>query len=124
MADQAEYYRSILDNLTGGLVSVDLEGTVAYINPMAGRILRLAGTAKLVGRKCSEVLAGFPSLCAVIEEALKTRKTVHRAEVSVKHGDAPLVIGYSTLQVRNPQGECLGIGLIFQDLTFISRKKS
>jgi len=47
---------------------------------------------------------------------------VHRAEVSVLHGDAPLIIGYSTLQVKNRAGEYLGLGIIFQDLTFVQRK--
>jgi hypothetical protein len=40
------------------------------------------------------------------------------------HGDTEMVIGYSTLQVRNAQGEHLGIGIIFQDLTLVMRQKS
>lgn len=115
----AEYYRSILDNLTGGFLSVDLQGTVVYLNPTAGRILHLSDLKVLVGKPYTGALSGFPALCDVVREALSTHKTVHRAEVSVLHGDKPMVIGYSTLQVRNQHGEYLGIGIIFQDLTFI-----
>ncbi|MBI5623565.1 MAG: PAS domain-containing protein [Elusimicrobia bacterium] len=122
MHTETEYYKSVLDNLTGGFLSVDLQGTVVYLNPMAGRILRLQETKALVGKVYSTALCSFPSLCDVIREALRTHKTVHRAEVSVLHADKPMVIGYSTLQVRNPKGEYLGIGIIFQDLTFVSRR--
>ena len=33
-----------------------------------------------------------------------------------------MILGYSTLQVKNRQGEYLGIGLIFQDLTVVQKK--
>ena len=121
---EAEYYRSSLDNLTGGFLSVDLQGAVVYLNPMAGRILHLADLKVLVGKPYTGALAEFPALCEVVREALRTHKTVHRAEVSVCHGDKPMVIGYSTLQVRNPHGEYLGTGIIFQDLTFIQGSKA
>lgn len=121
MQPTAEYYQSILDNLTGGFLSVNLDGRVVYVNPTAGRILRLADLGALIGRDYGEALSGFPELRAVIRDALETHRTVHRAEVSVLHGDSPLVIGYSTLQVKNRSGEYLGLGIIFQDLTFVKR---
>ena len=122
MHDQAEYYRSILDNLTGGFLSVDLEGSVVYVNPTAGRILHFPDVERLIGREYHQALAGFPALVEVVRDVLATHKTVHRAEVVVLHGDAPLTIGYSTLQVKNRKGDYLGLGLIFQDLTFVARK--
>ena len=122
MTDQSEYYQSVLDNLTGGFLSVNLEGDIVYINPMAGRILRLPEVSSMIGRPFAPALAGWPALCAVIQDALATHKTVHRAEMTVMHADAPLVIGYSTLQVKNRKAEYLGIGIIFQDLTFAVRK--
>jgi nitrogen fixation/metabolism regulation signal transduction histidine kinase len=123
MYTTAEYYQSILDNLTGGFLSVSLEGAVVYINPTAGKILHLPDIAALIGKEYTAALGGFPALCEVVRDALATHKTVHRAEVSVLHGDAPLIIGYSTLQVKNRSGEYLGLGIIFQDLTFVQRKK-
>ena len=122
MSDDSEYYQSVLDNLTGGFLSVNLQGIVVYINPMAGRILRLPDIAPLLGKPFVAALASWPSLCAVIEDALETHKTVHRAEMTVMHAATPLVIGYSTLQVKNRKAEYLGIGIIFQDLTFAVRK--
>ncbi|MDP3541744.1 MAG: PAS domain-containing protein [Elusimicrobiota bacterium] len=122
MYTTAEYYQSILDNLTGGFLSVSLDGAVVYVNPTAGRILHLKDLAALIGKDYAAALGAFPALCAVVRDALATHQTVHRAEVSVLHGDAPLIIGYSTLQVKNRAGEYLGLGIIFQDLTFVKKK--
>ncbi|MCR4295171.1 MAG: PAS domain-containing protein [Elusimicrobia bacterium] len=122
MYTTAEYYQSILDNLTGGFLSVSLDGAVVYVNPTAGKILHLKDLPALIGKDYGAALGAFPALCEVVRGALATHQTVHRAEVSVLHGDAPLIIGYSTLQVKNRAGEYLGLGIIFQDLTFVQRK--
>lgn len=122
MRDQAEYYQSILDNLTGGFLSVDLSGTVVYVNPTAGRILHFKDVGALIGQEYHRAFEKFPEIVKVVGDALKTHETVHRAEVTILHGDAPLVIGYSTLQVKNKSGDYLGLGMIFQDLTFVKRK--
>lgn len=122
MSDPSEYYQAILDNLTGGFLSVDLSGTVVYVNPTAGRILHFADVSALIGREYRQAFEKFPEIVKVVGDVLKTHETVHRAEVSIMHGDAPLVIGYSTLQVKNKRGDYLGLGMIFQDLTFVKKK--
>ena len=120
--DEAEYYRSILDNLSGGFISVDLEGNVVYGNQTAGRILHIPMGA-ILGKPYEQALAPYPALCAVLRGVLATRTIVHRAEVSAMHGDTEMIIGYSTLLVRNGKGDDLGIGMIFQDLTLVLRRK-
>jgi PAS domain-containing protein len=120
--DEAEYYRSILDNLSGGFISVDLAGSVVYGNQTAGRILHIPMGAVL-GKPYAEALAPYPALCEVLKAALDTHKIVHRGEISAKHGDAEMIIGYSTLQVRNSGGDYLGVGVTFQDLTMVLRQK-
>ncbi len=117
MRDEADYFRAVLDNLTGGFLSVDLEGRLVYANGMAGRILRGPVFDKLVGQPYTKALEAFPDLCRVIADALEHHRTVHRAEFSIQHADTPLTIGYSSLQVKNRAGEYLGVGIIFQDLT-------
>ena len=122
MEDEADYYRGVLDNLGGGLISVNLAGDVVYGNPTAGRILHIPMGAVL-GKPYHQALAPYPALCGVIRAALETHAAVQRAEVSVMHGDAEMVIGYSTLQVRNRRDEYLGVGIIFQDLTLVLRRQ-
>lgn len=122
MQDEADYYRSVLDNLTGGFLSVDRSGLVVYGNPTAGRILHIPMGA-IAGKPYREALEPYPALCDVIAAALESHQVVHRAEISVLHRDAEMIIGYSTLLVRNRQGEDLGVGIIFQDLTLVLRRK-
>jgi nitrogen fixation/metabolism regulation signal transduction histidine kinase len=117
MRDEADYFRAVLDNLTGGFLSVDLGGKLVYANGMAARILHLPFLETLMGKPYGEALSAFPDLCRVIADALEKQRTVHRAEFSIDHADTPMIIGYSSLQVKSRAGEHLGVGLIFQDLT-------
>ena len=120
--DVQQYYQCILDNLTGGLISVDLEGTVVYTNPMAGKILHLPAEASLRDLHYESAFEDFPALRNVIREALGTGKCVRRAEISVMHANTPLIIGYSTMPVKSHDGKQLGVTVIFQDISFVGKK--
>jgi nitrogen fixation/metabolism regulation signal transduction histidine kinase len=119
----AEYFQSILDNLTGGMISIDTDEKVVYINPMAGKILRISEPQKLLGLKYDMAFEGFPALKEVIQETLETGKLVRRAEITIMHASVPLIIGYSTLQVKDSKGDMLGVAVTFQDITFVSATK-
>jgi len=117
-----EYYQCILDNLTGGLVSVDLKGKVVYLNPMAGKILHMDPENCCRDIQYDVAFEPFPALKGVIKETLETAKCVRRAEISIMHANTPLIIGYSTMLVKNHEGTELGITVIFQDISFVGKK--
>ncbi len=117
-----EYYQCILDNLTGGLISVDLKGRVVYVKPMAGKILRMPPESCRQDVSYLEMFDGFPALLGVIRETLETGKCVRRAEISIMHANTPLIIGYSTMLVKNAEGRELGVTVIFQDISFTTKK--
>ena len=117
-----EYYQCILDNLTGGLISVDLKGKVVYLNPMAGKILRMDSEACCRDMQYDDIFSDFPALRGVIKETIETGKCVRRAEISIMHANTPLIIGYSTMLVKNHEGVELGVTVIFQDISFVSQK--
>jgi len=110
------------DNLTGGLISVDLKGKIVYLNPMAGKILRMDFDTCCRDMQYEEIFSGFPALKSVIKETIETGKCVRRAEISIMHANTPLIIGYSTMLVKNPAGTELGVTVIFQDISFVEKK--
>ncbi|MDE1976764.1 MAG: PAS domain-containing protein [Elusimicrobia bacterium] len=118
-----DYYRSVLDSLSGGFMGIDAQGRVAYGNATAGRILHVPIGA-ILGKPYLRALEPYPALCDIVKEALETGRIVRRGEVSVMHCDARMTIGYSTLQVRGPGGENLGVGIIFQDLSMVLARKA
>ena len=117
-----EYYQCILDNLTGGLISVDMKGQVVYVNPMAGKILHMPGEACCSEKSYEDMFGDFPALRGVIKETLDTGKCVRRSEISILHANTPLIIGYSTMLVKNHEGVELGVTVLFQDISFVSKK--
>ncbi len=123
LKNATEYFQCILDNLTGGLISVDLSGTVVYLNPTAGKILRWDEAHKCLDCNYEKAFGSFPALKAVIKETLETGKTVRRAEISIMHANVPLIIGYSTMRVLNREGAQLGVTVIFQDISFVGGGK-
>ena len=118
-----EFYEAILNNLTGGLVSLDMKGNIVYINPMAYKILHIEASNNLLNTPYGKSFEDFEALSKVIKETLKTSKTVRRAEISIMHANVPLIIGYSTLMIKNAKGTDLGIAVIFQDISFVSTAK-
>ncbi len=123
LKNTVEYYQCILDNLTGGLISVDMTGKVVYINPMAGKILHWDGIHECLDSGYETAFKDSPALRTVIHEAIETGKTVRRAEISIMHANVPLIIGYSTMHVKNPEGKDLGVTVIFQDISFVGGNK-
>lgn len=117
-----EYYQCILDNLTGGLVSVDLKGRVIYLNPMAGKILHMDADTCCREMLYERAFESFPALKSVIKETIESGKCVRRAEISIMHANTPLIIGYSTMLVKNHEGTELGVTVIFQDISFVNKK--
>jgi len=117
-----EYYQCILDNLTGGLISVDMKGKVVYVNPMAGKILHMEPESCCHDKSYSEMFDAFPALKEVIRETIESKKCVRRAEISILHANTPLIIGYSTMLVKHTEGAELGVTVVFQDISFVARK--
>jgi len=118
MVKEEIFYKAILDNLTGGLISIDTEGIVVYINHMAGQILRLK-EKDCLNKNYKISFSNFPELLTIIERIIKTGKTARRQEMKILHADMPLKIGYSTMLVKDSD-RVLGYSIIFQDISFAS----
>lgn len=116
MVKQELFYKAILDNLTGGLISIDHEGLIIYINPMAEKILKIEGKNFLY-KNFKIAFTSFPELIAAIDKTMSTGKTARRAEMRIMHADIPIKIGYGTMPVKS-KNKILGYYIIFQDISF------
>lgn len=106
--------QGIVENLSGGLVTMDLEGKVTTINPAAIRILDVV--VPPIGRPVKEVLKECPWFVEILEKTLKEKNTVSRQEVNLTLHGQENRIGYTTLLISDPQKNLLGSGIIFQQL--------
>jgi GAF domain-containing protein len=106
---------SLLLNLTGGLIAVDLVGKITIFNPAAASILHLP-EGPHIGTKSSEVLREFPWFMKTLEETLAAKSTVSRQETILTIQGKPAKLGYTTILIRDPLKTVLGSGIIFQRL--------
>ncbi len=108
----------ILENLTSGIISVDLKGNILYINPMAKKILHIIND--ITNKNYKEVFHNYSELENLIDEMLSLNKTIRRGEIEITHAVIKLKIGYSTMQIKNKDGILMGYNIIFQDLSLIA----
>lgn len=107
----------ILRHLATGVLTVDAQGTVAYLNPAAEQVLGLR-TAALRGRLVDEA---FPErlrrLRETVRETLSRGTPLSRLELTARTaGDEELVLGVTTNVLRH-EGAVTGVVAVFQDLT-------
>ncbi|MEF3279716.1 MAG: PAS domain-containing protein [Elusimicrobiota bacterium] len=112
-------YKIILDNLTSGITTVDKNGNIVYINSMAGKILHLS--TDIISKNYMDAFKNYTELCDLIYNMIKENKTVRRGEIVITHASILLKIGYSTMQVKDENGELLGYTIIFQDLNLVGK---
>jgi two-component system, NtrC family, sensor histidine kinase PilS len=107
----------ILRNLSSGVLTVDADGRLAYLNPTAEEVLDLSG-ADVLGRSVNDALpARLALLRDVLLTALERHETRLRSELRLMGGSgAPLPIGISTNLLAH-EGRVTGVVAVFQDLS-------
>ena len=109
------YNSSILDNLSGGFLAVDLQGRVMICNPAARQMLGIKGEA--TDQQVEKVLHLIPQLAGIIRRTLASKQTEKRKDIQWELEGRPRVLGYSTLLIKDTQGQLAGAGVTFQDIT-------
>ncbi|MBI4669361.1 MAG: PAS domain-containing protein [Elusimicrobia bacterium] len=110
-------HESVLESLPGGLIVVDLEGSVLVLNRSAQKILGIDNVL-LQYNSCRSVFAGQPELVDILLGAAKTLEQVNRKEVYVNNAKGErLLLGYGTLVFRDNENKPIGVGITFQDIT-------
>ena len=113
----ATLHRSIVQSMSSGLLTVDLEGRIIFSNSAGERILGIR-SAEIEGRSLTELFPAIeiPQLPRVRAEA--GEKPASRMEtVYTNPQGAQTTVGYSASILQDERGEAFGWTMIFIDLT-------
>lgn len=112
---------SILENLGGGFVAVDIHGRVMLCNPAAKKILGLPEDLPM-NQPVDATLIMIPEMAEILMDTLVKKETVKRQDLWWKLKGESRVLGYSTLLIQDPHGQVVGAGVTFQDITSFQKK--
>ncbi len=117
LMDSHRFLDIALKNLPGGLIFVDLQGKVRGVNQMAQRLLGLADDTE-PGTECHKAFIDHPQVVKVLLSTTHNLNAANRQELTTRRASGEKVtLGYGTLILRNPQGQPVGVGMTFQDIT-------
>lgn len=116
-----EFVESIVQNITGGLLTVDLERNVTFFNRAAEQMLGRSA-AEVVGKPMDTVFCPERGKVSWILESLHTGQVFHQEETVMltKNGE-PLRIGISTAPLRDRSNRIVGVLASFVDLSQVAR---
>ena len=112
---------SILENLGGGFVAIDIHGRLMLCNPAAKKLLELPDDLAL-GQPIDQSLTAIPEMGEILMDTLVKKEIVKRQDLWWKRKGEPRVLGYSTLLIQDPHGQIVGAGITFQDITQFQKK--
>ena len=115
LADLQAFSQHVIDSLTSGLATTDIDGRVLTFNRAAEAITRVTA-ADAVGRSIADVLQ-FPRDLDGLFGAREGRPKLPRVEVAFTRQDSvDIELGLSTALLLTPRGET-GFLFTFQDVT-------
>jgi len=109
---------SMLRSLTNGVITVDLDRVVTYINPAASRILHLDGDAA-VGRSLDDIFDGFNAWVAdAMSEASASgeEKLLPNSEFFIASHDDWVAANLAVVPLRDTKQTALGVMLVIEDV--------
>ena len=108
------FNRNIIQSLDSGLLTIDLQGKINFLNRTAEKILTWNGGA-LKNRSIFDL---FPNINEVIEGIKKKGSDYQRYETILTHpGGGNTYLGFSISPLIGPDQSLNGHTLIFQDIT-------
>jgi two-component system, NtrC family, sensor histidine kinase PilS len=113
----------ILATIQSGVITVDGDGRLGYLNPRAARILGLAPEGWAVGDAVLEPLrACSRELHDAIERGIREEHRLARAEAQVRRADGSLFpVGLSTTTFLRPGSDRPAVTAIFTDISDLKR---
>lgn len=124
----AAIHESILMQMSDGVLTIDLSGTIVSLNPAAGAILGL-DPGQALGRPFAEIFLVepcFEALTELILKAIYEAETTHSEELELKRGGDARSLSVSTTFLRTSAeegGERIGVIAVLRDITAERRRQ-
>jgi PAS domain S-box-containing protein len=119
LADLKSYTDSILESLTNGIITLDLDGRVVTMN-QAAELLTGLFAPEATGRYSTEVFSHSPEAVEILMETLGSRTGVTSASLRLlRRNGASVPIELSTAPLRGAEGKDLGVVAVFRDITVV-----
>ncbi len=115
LADLQVVHRDVIESITSGLITTDLEGIITSVN-RAGQMILARAEAELVGTSIQD--SGLlPAEHWAELTAASDGRAKRRSEVAVQRGGTTAYVGFTLSQLADAEGVERGYIVIFQDLT-------
>jgi PAS domain S-box-containing protein len=117
------FYKSIIQNLSSGLIALDLKGEITFVNNAAADMLGF-GREELLG-KSSKTLFGADDESQKCHRAIfLPNKKINDREVNLFQKDTkPILVGLSSSHIHDENNNFDGVILLFRDLSEIHHLK-
>ncbi len=119
MVDQEAFYRNVVHSLRNGVIAIWRDGSIAFVNDAAYRILGVTASASHIGRPLYEVLGRDHDLTEVLSLAFTDTALPNRAELRLRSSGK--TIGYTLCRIADRDGTVSGAALLFKDLTRVEQ---
>ncbi len=111
------FNQNVIENMTTGLIAVDIAGIVTVFNKAASALLGLR-TEEVIGQTATVAFARTPKLVTPLTAALKTRQRLDERNVVIQHWDgSSITIAVTTTPMYTAEGEFSGVLGLIEDLT-------
>ena len=112
------FNRNIIQSLDSGLLTIDLNGNINFLNRTAEKILNRGGESL----KDTSIYRLFPKISEMLEKVKskvsESSPDYQRYEILLTDYDGrKLYLGFSISPLTDPEGSLIGHTLIFQDIT-------
>ena len=118
LADLKSYTDSILNSVTTGLITIDLDGRVVMLNP-AAELLTGFFSGEALGHYCTELFA-TTEVADVLMETLTSQGPLAGVTLTITRRNGVTVpVELSTAPLKGSDGKNLGVVGVFRDLTAV-----
>src|SRR2546427_8830234 len=119
LADVKSYTDSIVNSMTSGIVTINLEGRVVTLNP-AAELLTGYFAGEAGSRYCTEVFGQTPEIGEILMETLTSRAPIGNVPLALRRRNgSTLPVELSTAPLKGSDGKDLGAVGILRDLTVV-----